>query len=78
MIREAYDEIYNGPRRQAPVQTGIADSPGTSTDAAFALGRELYKEGRSPGCLTSRAKGKTKAWLAALRKGYAWQKSRAK
>lgn len=78
MIRESYDEIYNGPRHHEPLKTGTLGEIGSDTDSAFALGRELYKEGRPPSYLTARGKNKTKAWLAALRKGYAWQKARSR
>jgi hypothetical protein len=77
MIRESYDEIYNGPRRNEPLATGTLGDVGYDTDSAFALGRELYKQGRPPSYLTARGKNKTKAWLAALRKGYAWQQARS-
>lgn len=62
MIRESYDEIYNGPRQFEPMETGTLGEVGSDTDSAFALGREIFN--------------KDKEWFAALKKGYAWQKNR--
>jgi hypothetical protein len=67
------DEIYNGPRRHKPIET---ESFGTDTDEAFRFGRVLYGEGRSRGYVTACGRNKSKAWLAALRKGYAYAKKR--
>lgn len=78
MTRESDDEIHNGPRHHEPIKTVTLGEIGSDTDAAFALGRKLYKEGHQPSYITARGKKKPKAWLAALRKGYAWQKGRAR
>ena len=76
MIRESYDEIYNGPRQFEPMETGTLGEVGSDTDSAFALGREIFNKGYSPSYLKVRAKNKDKEWFAALKKGYAWQKNR--
>ncbi len=71
-----FEEIYHGPRRFEPMGAGNLGSVGSDTDAAFALGRELYKQGRSLSYLKVRGKKRSREWGASLRKGYMWQESR--
>jgi hypothetical protein len=78
-MREEPDEIYQGPRHPKPLSTAPAEPLGTSIDAAFAEGRRMFLAGRPNSALyDKKLKGKSKSWREALRKGYAWQKARAK
>ena len=76
-MNESYDEIYNGPRLQGPLNVGSLGDVGSSTDEAFAEGRRLFSDGKLPRHVTAIGKKRPKSWLAALRKGYAWQKARS-
>ena len=77
-MRESYDEIYNGPPKREPRIAQSLGDIGTDTDSAFALGREICREGYSRHHLTKHEKGKPKEWVEALRKGYSWQLKRTK
>tara|TARA_R110002167_G_scaffold106109_4_gene272427 strand:- start:1913 stop:2164 length:252 start_codon:yes stop_codon:yes gene_type:complete len=71
------DEIYQGPRRYAPIQVEACSCEiGSRADEYFAKGRRLYNEGYSPSSLGSGMASKNSTLMASLRDGYNWQKKR--
>jgi hypothetical protein len=70
-MRESPDAIYNGPRHTTPLKTGSLGGAASYTEQAFALGRQKFREGFKPGQFCN---GRSKAWIAEFRRGYALQK----